>query len=240
MKNGNIRLVTDEAPSRLLQKHSPARRHLADLINRKLSIESTLRHLVEAGDKLREAADAERHAAAALVALDAKETRAMSAWSQGSTGPMPVFDRTRRAKLEEEVAAAAALAAAARKAAAENGAAQQRELMALKGLEPPFAIAIAEVIDETVSPLLADYEAANKVLASKAARIQAACTTIRAVAESVGNPTAARPAYVTLEQLSEKIRSMSARVAPDGVNHGTAWNALAARLRSDPLSTLEH
>src|ERR1700722_2503538 len=192
MKNSTIRLVGGDAPSRLLEQHSPARMALAKLITRKLGIEYRVRALAEAGAKLQEAADAERHAAAALGALDAEETRAMAAWSQAAEGPMPVFDRTRREKLEAEVHAAAAQAAAARKAAAANGAEQQRENATLKTLEPQFAVLIAEVISETVGPLMTDYEAANKVLASKAARIQEAFTTIRGIAEAVGNPAAAR------------------------------------------------
>ena len=108
--------------------------------------------------------------------------------------------------------AAAALAAAARKAAAENGAAQQRENTALKTLEPQFAATIAEVISETVDPLLTQYEAANKALAAKAAKIQQATTTIADIAHAVGNPTAARPAFVTMEKLHERIRAVSGRL----------------------------
>jgi len=239
MKNGNIKLVvTEGAPSRLLQEHSPARMQLAKLIDRRLGIEDRVRALAEAGAKLKEAADAEGHAAAALGALDAEETRIMSIWAQGS-GPMPVLDRTRRQKLEDAVHAAAAQAAAARKAAAANGAEQQRENATLKALEPQFAVLIAEVISETVDPLMSDYEATNKVLASKAARIQEAFTTIRGIAEAVGNPTAARPAFVIMEKLTEKIRTISGRAAPDGVNHGAAWMAFAARLRSDPIAELD-
>src|SRR6476646_6948873 len=114
--NGNIRLVTDEAPSRLLQKHSDARLRLAKLITRRNSLEEKVRHLAETGSKLREAADAESHAAAALASLDAEEARAMSAWAEGPGGAMPVFDRTRREKLEAEVHAAGTQAAAERKA----------------------------------------------------------------------------------------------------------------------------
>jgi hypothetical protein len=152
---------------------------------------------------------------------------------------MPVFDRTRREKLKSEVHAAAAQASAARKAAAENGAAQQREHVALKALEPQFAIVIAEVIAESVEPLMQDFDIANRALASKAARIQEAFVTIRGVAESLGNQAAARPVYVINERLHERIRAVSGSAAPDGTNHGAAWNVLAARLRADPLASLE-
>jgi DNA repair exonuclease SbcCD ATPase subunit len=240
MKNDSIKLVvSDGAPSRLLEKHSEARMRLAKLITHRNSLEEKLRHLVETGGKLQEAADAERHAAAALAALDAEEAREMAAWAAGPGGPMPVFDRTRREKLEGEVHAAAAQATAARKAAGENSAAQQRENAALKALEPQFAIVIAEVIAESVEPLMQDFDAENRALASKAARIQEAFATIRAVAESLGNSAAARPVFVINERLHERIRTMSDRAAPDGVNHRTPWMALAARLRADPLATLE-
>jgi hypothetical protein len=239
MKNGNIRLVTDEAPSRMLEQQSEARQRLAKLIDRRLRVEENLRHLTDAATKLREAQDAEGNAAAALRSLDAEEARAMATWSQNSSGAMPVFDRTRREKLREALEAAGAQAAAARKAAVENGAEQQREHAALKALEPQFAIAIAEAIAESVGPLMLDFDAANRALASKAERIQAAFLTIRGVAESLGNSAAARPVYLINEKLHERIRTMTDRAAPDGVNHGGAWMALAARLRSDPLATLE-
>jgi hypothetical protein len=43
VKNTNIRLVSGEAKSRLLEEHSPARLHLAKLISTRLSIEDKLR-----------------------------------------------------------------------------------------------------------------------------------------------------------------------------------------------------
>jgi hypothetical protein len=237
--NGNIRLVSGEAPSRLLEQHSAARLHLAKLIDRKLTIESNLRHLGDAATKLQEAADAEGNAAAALNALDAEEARGMATWSQASSGPMPVFDRSRRQELKSAVDAAAAQASAARKAAVENGAQQQRELFALKGLEAHIALAIAEIISESAMPLLEDYEAANKMLAAKAARIQEAREVITRIAERVGDRNVARPVYAVMEQLDAKIRTVSGRAAPDGANHRAVWEGYAAKLRSNPIATLE-
>jgi hypothetical protein len=240
MNKGNIKLVaSDSAPSRLLQKHSPARMTLATLITRRNLLEDKLRALSDAGARLQEAAHAERHATAALATLDAEETRAMATWSEASDGPMPAFNQTHREKLVAEIQAAAAQASAARKAAAENGATQQRERAALKALEPEFAIAIAEVISEIVDPLFADYDAANRALAAKAAKIQQAFLTITDLAHSVGGHTVVRPAFMTIEKLHEKMRAVSGRAPPDGENHAAAWSSLAARLRSDPLAELE-
>jgi hypothetical protein len=241
MKNGNMKLVVtdNKAPSRLLEQHSAARLHLAKLIDHRLGIEDRLRALTEAANKLREAQDAEGNAAVALNALDAEEARAMSTWSQKPSGSMPVFDRTRREKLKAAVEDAAAQASAARKAAVENGGQQQRELMALKALEPHVALAIAEVISESVTPLLEDFEAANKKLSAKAARIQEAIATITDMGHAVGNPAAARPTFVVMERLFEKVRAVSGRPVPDSENHRAAWMAYAAKLRSDPIATLE-
>ena len=148
----NLRLVTDgTAPSRLLQEHSAARLHLAKLISQRLAIEDRLRALAEAGGKLQEAADADRHAGAALNGLDAEEATAMAAWAQNSSGPMPVFDQTRRQKLRAAVDAAAAQASAARKAAAANGAKQTRENSSLKSVEAQIALAIVPVIVQAMS-----------------------------------------------------------------------------------------
>jgi hypothetical protein len=110
MKNGNIKLVsTDTGSSRLLQPTSEARLRLAKLIDRRLTIESKLRHLGDATAKLQEAADAEGNARAAFNALDSEETQAMAAWSK-SSGPKPVIDRTRREKLKADLEDAAASA----------------------------------------------------------------------------------------------------------------------------------
>jgi hypothetical protein len=234
----NLRLVTDsKAPSRLLEQHSAARMHLAKLINDRLSIEARLRDLAEAGAKLQEAADAERHAAAALNALDAEEANAMALWAKNSAGPMPSFDQTRRQKLRAAVDAAAAQAAAARKAAAANGAEQTRENSSLKAVEAQIALAIVPVIVEAVDPLIADFEAANRALAAKAGRISGAAELITQIGHSIGNPDMARPAFVALEKLSERIRIAFARPAP--AISDDAWRALAAALRRDPIAELK-
>jgi hypothetical protein len=238
--NGNIRLVSGEAPSRLLEQHSAARLHLAKLIDRKLTIESNLRHLADAATKLQEAADAEGNAAAALNALDAEEARAMATWSQASSGPMPVFDQSRRQELKSAVDAAAAQASAARKAAVENGAAQQREAAAAKALEPEFAAVIAQILDEEMSPLIADYQADAVALAAKAGRIMQGAEALTRIAHQVGDTSKARPAFVVLEKLNEKLRIAFSRPAADSTGADLPkWMALAGRLRSDPLAKLE-
>lgn len=239
MKN-NIRLVTgNEAPSRLLEQHSAARLRLAQLIDRRLGIEDNLRQLADAATKLREAQDAEGNAAAALNALDAEEARAMSDWSQKSSGPMPVFDQTRRQKLRTAVDAAAAQASAARKAAAANGAEQQRENSALKALEPQFAVTIAEILDEEMTPLLVDFDADKRALAAKAARIQEGVEALTQLAHQVGVEKG-RPAFVVLEKLNARVHTAFGRLAPDNSTGSlTKWLALAGRLRSDPLANLE-
>jgi len=236
MKNSNIRLVSGEPSSRLLEEHSAARMHLAKLINERLSIEAAIRDLVAAGSKLAEAADAERNSGAKLAALDNEEAAVMSAWGK-TGGQMPVLDQTRRAKLEDAVHAAVAQARAARSAASANGAEQARELGRLKALEPQFAIAIAEVLAESVEPLFSDFEIANAALASKAERIQQAFMEIRGLAESLGNPNVARPVYQINERLDERIRVVCAKPAPTA-GHGAEWAAYAAKLRSDPIATL--
>lgn len=216
MKN-NIRLVaTDGAPSRLLQEHSPARMRLAKLINDRLSVEAKLRDLAEAMERLNKAQGAEAQAAAALANFEAQETAAMAEWSKSSqSSPMPVANPARRDDLLAAIRAASAQAESARAAAKIIEAEQTREQGLLARLEPQFAIAIAEVLAEAVEPLLGDFEAANKQLASKAARIQEAFNAIRSLGESIANPSAARPVFVINEQLHERIRAVSGRASPD-------------------------
>lgn len=227
------------AASRLLAQHSEARLRLAQIINRKLSIERNLLHLSEAVAKLNEAADAEGNARAAYASLDAEESAAMTAWSK-SAGPKPVIDRTRRAKLKAELEDAAAQATAARNAASSIAAEQHRENLALKALEVPFALAIAEIIDEEMTPLLADFEVDKALLARKAARIQEGVEALTHLAHQVGADKG-RPAFVTLEKLNGRVHTaFGGRLAPDNTTGSRAkWLALASKLRSDPLAKFE-
>jgi hypothetical protein len=240
MKKSEIRLAVDNAESsRLLQPTSEARLQLAKLIDRRLGIESGLRHLSEAAAKLREAVDSEGNASAALAALDAEEVRLMTAWSQSPDKPKPVFDRSRREQLKAAADAAAAQAGAARKAAAANGAEQLRETVALKALEPAFAVVIAEIFNEEMTPIIADFEADKRALAAKAARIQEGVEALIQLAHSVGVDKG-RPAFVVLEKLNGRKHAAFAPVAPDtGTGSLSKWRALIGRLGADPLARLE-
>jgi hypothetical protein len=238
MKTGIKLVVSDTGPSRLLQPTSEARLRLAALINRRLTIESKLRHLGEATAKLQEAADAEGNARAAFNALDSEETQAMAAWSK-SSGPKPVIDRTRREKLKADLEDAAASATAARNAASSIAAEQQREALALKALEAPFAVAVAEVLDEEMMPLLADFEAEKRTLAVQAARIQEGVEALTQLAHQVGAEKG-RPAFVVLEKMNARVQTAFGRLMPDNTTGSVAkWLGLAARLRSDPLAKFE-
>lgn len=233
--NPSIRLV-DDGRSRLMQPTSEARLRLAKLISGRVAIEDGLRSLVAAGAKLAEAADAERNAGAKLAALDAEEAATMAAWAKAG-GQMPQFDRTRREKLEAECHASAAQAAAARKAASANGSEQQRELGRLKGMEPEFAAVIATIIDEEMAPLIADYQADSVALAGKAALIQQGAEALTRIAHDVGDTNKARPAFVVLEKLNEKLRIAFSRPAVDSTGAGLPkWLAFAAALRREPIA----
>ena len=237
MKN-NIRLVTDsEAPSRLLQKHSAARLHLAGLINRELTVESNLRHLGEAAQRLQEAQQAEQQAVADLNALNAAEATAMAAWSRDGSGAEPQPNVVKRDELQAKHRAAIAKAAAARGAQATIAADQQREAVSLKQVETEIALATVPVIIEAVEPLITDYEDSNRELAAKAAKISGAAEVITQIGHSIGSTDLARPAFVALEKLSERIRIAFARPAP--AISDDAWRALAAALKRDPLAELK-
>jgi hypothetical protein len=212
--------------------------HLARLINEKLRRESALRHLAEAAQLLEEAQHAERDAIGALAALNAAEADAMARWSRGEA-PAPELDTAKRAKLEADQRAAVAKASAARQAASMNAAEQQREKAVLHRIETEIALAIVPVIVEAVDPLLADFEKANRELAAKAGKIAEAAETIAQIAHGIGDLEVARPAFVTLEKLSERIRTTFARPAPDTANHRAAWLAHAAALKRDPIAELK-
>ena len=42
-----------------------------------------------------------------------------------------------------------------------------------------------------------------------------------------------------MEKLSEKLRTVSGRAAPDDLNHAAPWMTFAAKLKSDPLAIFE-
>jgi hypothetical protein len=240
MKNtSNIRIVGGQAPSRLLQPTSEARLRLAKLIDRRLGLEDSLHALAEAGEVLIKVQGAEAEATAALAALEAAEAAAMGAWSQSPTTPMPISNPVRRDELLAAIRTAAAQASAARKAAAANGAEQQRDHAALKALEPLFAVTIAEIIDEQMTPLLADFAADKGALAAKAARIQEGVEALTVLAHSVGVDKG-RLAFTVLEKLNGRKHTAFAPLAPDTDTGSQAkWLALVGRLRADPLATLE-
>jgi DNA repair exonuclease SbcCD ATPase subunit len=240
MKSGNIRLVTDEAPSRLLQKHSPARMHLADLINRKRRIESNLRNLAESAQRLQDAQFSEQEAVAAINALNAEESAAMAEWSRDGSGPMPEPDVAKRDELQAKHRGAVAKATAARQAAGAISADQQREMAALKQVTDQIDLAIVPIIIEEVEPKIAAFKTAFAELAAKRAEITAASETINLIAFRLSqiasgqpNPEAGRPAFVALEALNETIRVAFAAPALDGINHRAPWEAFATALKRD-------
>jgi hypothetical protein len=137
MTRSNMKLISsDSEPSCLLQKHSEARLRLAKLITDRNSIEDKLRGLADSGTVLREVADVEGNARAALSALDAEEAQAMLAWSQNPSEPKPIFDVDRREKLKTALNNATAQAGAARNAASSLSQEQIRYSEQLRALDP--------------------------------------------------------------------------------------------------------
>jgi hypothetical protein len=60
------------------------------------------------------------------------------------------------------------------------------------------------------------------------------------LAHQVGDTSKARPAFVVLEKLNEKLRVAFSRPAADSTGADLPkWMALAGRLRADPLAKLE-
>jgi DNA repair exonuclease SbcCD ATPase subunit len=247
MKNtDNLRLVTTDAPSRLLEKHSPARMHLADLINRKLRIESNLRHLGESAQRLQEAQTAQHDAVAAINALNAVESAAMAEWSRDGSGPMPELDVAKRDELQARHRGAVAKATAARQAAAAIAADQQRETAVLKQITDEIDLAIVPIIIEEVEPKIAAFKTAFAELAAKRAEITAASETINLIAFRLSqmasgqpNPEAGRPAFVALEALNEAIRLAFAAPPPDATNHRAPWEGFSNALKRDPIAQFE-
>jgi len=238
-RENKIMLVAgNEAPSRLLEKHSDARMHLAGLINEKLRIESKLRHLAERVQMLQDAQSAEHDAASEISALNAAEAAAMTAWVEDPSVPMPSPDIATRDSLMSKQRAAQARAAAARQASASIRAEQQRETTRLEGVGLQIGLATVPVIIEELEPLIAEFVEANAALAARAGRIAAGSELVTKIANAAPLE-AARPAFAMLEVLNEQIRGAFGRPAPDLTPHKAHWDALSAALYRDPIARLQ-
>jgi hypothetical protein len=240
MKNIKLVATDNTAPSRLLEKHSDARLHLAGLINQKLRVEEKLRHLAESAQKLQDAQSAEQDAVSAINALNSAEAAAMTAWSQDpSSGPIPSPDIAKRDELLALQRKAQAQASAARQATTSIVAEQQREAARLTDFGVQIGLAVVPVAIEELEPLIAEFVEFNKKLAEKAGRIAAGAEMITTIANGVKNLELAGPAFRQLEVLNEQIRNAFARPAPDMSPHAARWAAYANALQRDPIARLE-
>lgn len=240
MKNGNIKLVvTDEAPSRLLEQHSAARLHLAQLIDRRLGIEDNLRQLAAAAKRLREAQAAEQNAIAAIDALSAVEAAAMTEWSRNPSGPEPEPDVAKRDELQAKHRTAVARATAARQAQVTIAADQQREAAALKVLEPAILEAIVEIIIESTAPLLEDLKESQVALASKQGRLNQAVQEAITVSRQTLQDGPVGSTGAMIANLIETFRTAATPAIETSAADVAAWRSLSTRLRADPLAKLE-
>jgi hypothetical protein len=227
----------------LLDPLSPSRAKLASLINTKLSILDHQRQMTAARARLREAQEAEHAASAKLAELNMSEGARMAEWARSSAeGDAPTFDVDFREQLLGVVRTAAAHANAARQAETSINADIQREAVMLKAAELQITLASADVLLETLDPLLDDFSIANNALSEKASRILMAIQHLTQVAHASGTVEEMKPLFEVLARANEKMRTFSTRIEPGHETKSKSlvgWASLAERLRSDPIAQLE-
>lgn len=238
--NSNVHVIPGR--SRLLEPLSQSRAKLATLINNRLSVLDHQRQLTAAQTRLRESQDVEHMASSKLAEFEAVQGAEMAVWARSAKGAAPTFDTDVREQLLGAVRTAAAHASAARQAETSINAEIQRDAAVLKVIELQITLVSADVILESLDPLLDDFAGANNALSENASRILAAIQQLTQVAHNAGTVENMKPLFEALARAHEKLHALSTRVEPDFGTRSkiqAGWSSLAERLRCDPIAELE-
>ncbi|WP_425907608.1 hypothetical protein [Nitrobacter sp. TKz-YC02] len=220
---------------------SPARERLQDLLDKKTSCEERAKQLRIAQQRLVGRDQEAASAAAALSEFDRQNADAMAAWARGESkdGDMPEIDIAKRQDLVVANALAAENAAAAQSASAQIGTEIHAEDLVATNLTMPIEAAIAEVISESVEPLIEDLRESVRVAVAKQNRLKQALQVVIGIAHSAGPLEAMKPTFDLMADLAERLRTAAAPVVETTVADRTAWDSLVARLRNDAAAELE-
>jgi hypothetical protein len=103
----------------------------------------------------------------------------------------------------------------------------------------PIEAAIAEVISESVEPLIEDLRESVRVAVAKQRLIQQSLQVVIGIEHSAGPLETMRPTFNLFERLAEQLRTAAALAVEETGADRAAWESLAARLRTDALAQLE-
>jgi hypothetical protein len=219
---------------------SPARQRLQDLLDKKASCEQRAKQLRAAQQRLIGPVQEAASAAAALSEFDRQNADAMTAWARRElkNGEMPEVDSGRRQDLIAAKAVASENAAAAQLASVQIGAEIHAEDLAAKSLTMPIEAAIAAIIAESAEPLLEDLRESVRVVVAKQNRLKQALQAVIGIAHSAGPLEAMKPTFKVMEDLAERLRTAAAPTVETTGADRAAWDAFAARLRTNAAAEL--
>lgn len=222
---------------------SPARQRLASLTAARDEISAAIDRATAALDRLISAQACQVPVVAELARLDTAESAAMAAWArrgrEGDDAPTP--DVAAREELNRKLTDARAKAESARRA--EGGLRDEvaRESVKLAPIGLAINEALAEVVAEEAGDLIAGFLESQRATAAKADQILAARDLIGDMARSAPEGEPARPLYIVLETLNQKLEKTFARSvrADVAAANRAAWASLVGRLQSDASARLD-
>jgi hypothetical protein len=218
---------------------TPARRHLAELIDRRDELGKESDILIARIARLERAKEAIAAIESELIQVGILEGAAMLQWVEADDGSAPPTDHAeRRAELEAQLQPARAAARAGDAATASLSSQITRVNTALTNLSAPLVAASAMVVREEMEPLLGEMAAAVTEIERCKARINAGLDYLNGVGQSLPGGMGYLIAQ-EFEKFSIAARNAGSALPTDRASHSAAFASLGARLGADPTATLE-
>ena len=103
----------------------------------------------------------------------------------------------------------------------------------------PIETAIAEIISESVDPLIADLQEAMRGVFQQQSRIKRAVETVINLAHTAGPVDTMKAAFDSAQRLSERVHTATVPTVDNVAADMAIWTSFAARLRGDAAAELE-
>jgi hypothetical protein len=222
---------------------SEARQRLAGFIASKAELVAKVESLQNAAHKLAAETAAAAPIEAELQMLDSIETEAALAWTRaGCVGNPPKTDAKKRLRLNKALVEARAAANAAA-AAHITVAAEHADLSGqIASLSIPMSVEVAAIVAEVCEPLIAEFDAENRKLAAKGARLRQAYDMILGTLDTLRGTEPGRPVSLNLEDMHGKLKRLFA-MPPHDLDAASqtqlAWRAFSDGLLVDASLKLE-
>ena len=221
---------------------SPARVRLKEAIAARVEVEQRLAAMTAAVAKLDGEIAAVGPAQATLARLQSASAAALLDWADAVDGSSaPAIDEVAFTDATKVLDSARASAAAASQAKASLESRYMATANAFPAIAAAASAAIAEVIEESALPLIAEAVEAHRVLARKQEKVVQAVDQLRAISTSLRAGTPEQVAAVAaqgrvataMRPIFDKPSDMAATMASRA-----AWNALVDDLRVDATAKL--